>query len=372
VSHELRPAAGGAASRRRRGRRAGQALLWGWALFAALQGALVLAERRSPGLWQPQYAHKLALLHRRLAEAPGRPLVLLMGTSRTLNGLRPAELPPAGFGDPAPVVYNFACAGAGPLHQVLLLRRLLADGIHPQHVFLELLPALLAFDNEIGTMLGDKTILWRDLPALERHWHSPLQRHWWVGMNLLPCLAHRDALLAWLAPQVLSKAERRRFRPWPLDAGGYFPILLGGRVSGAECRSRLRHTREEYYHLLQDFHISPVANRAVRAFLDLCRAHGIGVTLVLMPESSAYRAWYAPHAAATLRHYLDGLCRDYRLRSIDARTWVADANFVDGHHLLPRGVSVLTGRFGREVSRLLRRQQADGYLSCRSSGRVCR
>jgi hypothetical protein len=365
VSHELRPAGGGAASRRRRGRRAGQALLWGWALFAVLQGVLVIAERRWPGLWQPQYAHKLALLRRRLAAAPGRPLVLFMGTSRTLNGLRPAELPRCPCADGAiPVVYNFAYAGAGPLHQGLLLRRLLADGIRPAHVFLELLPAHLAFDDEIGNVLRDKTIIWQDLPALKRYWHSPLQRRWWVGLNLMPCAAHRDALLARLAPWVLSRAERSHLRPWPLDEGGYFPSYRGKRVSQAEYERRLQHAHDEYHWLLQAFHISPSADRAVREFLDLCRDHGIGVTLVLMPESSVYRDWYAPHAEPCLRHYLDGLCRDYRLRLVDARSWVADPAFLDGHHLLPQGVSTFTRRFGREVYCAVLRQQV-GHVPLR-------
>lgn len=360
----------GQAPRRPRGRRARSALLWGYVVFAALQIALaVVAERWVPALWQPQYVHKLARLRQRLADAPGQPLVLFMGTSRTLNGLRPAELPSCRCADGSvPVVFNFGYAGAGPLRQVLLLQRLLDEGVHPDHVFLELLPALLAWDGEIFTVLLDQFADWRDLAALENYWFSPLHRRLWIKNNLLPWRVHRSALLARLAPWMLPRAVREYFTPWPLDDSGFFPIRPRDRGSRAGYVQRLQHAHAEYFALLQTFHVSPAADRAVRQFLRLCRERGIGVTLLLMPEGKDYRAWYPPPARVCLRRYLDDLCRDCRVRLVDARTWVADKDFADGHHLLTAGVSAFTRRFGREVYRPVVRHEvrASAQLSLRS------
>ena len=79
---------------RQPGHRACAALLWALAAFAALQVATVaVLEYRFPGLRDEEYGHKLGRLRKRLAEMPGRPLVLFMGTSRTLNGVIPSACP---------------------------------------------------------------------------------------------------------------------------------------------------------------------------------------------------------------------------------------------------------------------------------------
>jgi len=326
------------------------------ALFVALQAALaVVVERWTPELWHPEYGGKLGLLRRRLAETKRRPLVLFMGSSRTLSGVNPAELPHcpcAGGADP--LVFNFAHVGAGPLRQLLLLRRLLGQGIRPRHVFLEVMPALLAEDNELAHVLQARLTGWQDLPALRHSWHGWGQRRQWFEDNLVPCLAHRAGLLARVAPWVLPLDRRCYFAPWSFSAGGYLPYLGGAAtVSRAEYEKGLRYAHAEYSALLQNFRISPGANRALRKFLDLCRRQGIGVTLVLLPEGSDYRAWYAPHAESCLRNYLDGLCQDSGVRLVDARSWVADMDFADGHHLLRGGTSTFTRRFGRDVYRLV-------------------
>ena len=58
--------------------------------------------RGVPALWQPQYAHKLARLRQRLAEEPGRPLVLFMGTSAPSMVCGRPNCPPAAVATAAP------------------------------------------------------------------------------------------------------------------------------------------------------------------------------------------------------------------------------------------------------------------------------
>ena len=70
---------------------------------------------------------------------------------------------------------------------------------------------------------------------------------------------------------------------------------------------------------------------------------------MLSPESSEFRGWYPEAARARIDSYCDELRRDYGVRVIDARSWVADEDFIDGHHALPRGAATFTHRLGRDV-----------------------
>jgi hypothetical protein len=84
-------------------------------------------------LRDPEYGTKRA----RLAENRGRPLRLVLGSSRTNLGIHPVALPPlpavpARDGAPTePVVFNASLMAAGPVLQLLCLRRLLSNGIRP-------------------------------------------------------------------------------------------------------------------------------------------------------------------------------------------------------------------------------------------------
>ena len=43
------------------------------------------------------------------------------------------------------------------------------------------------------------------------------------------------------------------------------------------------------------------------------------------------------------------LAREYGVSVVDARAWVPDDGFMDGHHLLPEGATTFTKRLGTEV-----------------------
>ena len=107
--------------------------MWALSLFAALQAILPVLQYQQPEFGEPVFGHKLGLLQEQLAAAPGRSLVLLMGTSRTIFGIRPDCLNRCRAPDSeVPVVFNFGEVGTGPLYQLLYLHRLLARGILPR------------------------------------------------------------------------------------------------------------------------------------------------------------------------------------------------------------------------------------------------
>src|SRR3954468_8920418 len=103
------------ATNRRRSRRARAALAWGLLWLVAGQVGVRAFLHARPEIADPEFGRKLADLRQALDQAPGRPLLLMLGRSRVATGFRPAALPldgtrPIG----APVAFNFAQVGSGP------------------------------------------------------------------------------------------------------------------------------------------------------------------------------------------------------------------------------------------------------------------
>src|SRR5262249_32751630 len=106
-------------ARRRLARRARRALLW-WATgFAASRLALPSAGARGRrAVRAPESPAKLPRLRARRAEAPGRPLVLILGSSRTKLALQAGRLGTATDG-PQALTFNFGLSGCGPMLELV-------------------------------------------------------------------------------------------------------------------------------------------------------------------------------------------------------------------------------------------------------------
>src|SRR5438094_683997 len=130
-----------------RHRRAWQALASGLLLFAALHGGLAwLVERAGPYLRDPVYADRAARLLRRLAATDAPRCLLVLGSSRTAYGVRTKLLEEQvrqALGEPV-VAFNFGTPGAGPVTNLVYFRRLLAEGVRPDLVIIEVMPAYLS------------------------------------------------------------------------------------------------------------------------------------------------------------------------------------------------------------------------------------
>src|SRR5437879_6547471 len=135
-------------------RQARKALLWGLALFAALEAGLtVVVELWFPQLRDPYYTYKVARLRQRLghagpaaADRPRPTVVVLVGSSRAADGLRgalaEADLGRA-LGRPV-VLFNLGIPGDNPVNELLNLERLLADGVRPDLLLVEVVPYMLS------------------------------------------------------------------------------------------------------------------------------------------------------------------------------------------------------------------------------------
>jgi hypothetical protein len=331
--------------------------LWGLIFFlTAHLGMLIATQGRWPSLRDPEFGYKLTLLRKLRNEETDRPLLVLLGSSRTGQGLRPGVLPdlqtPEGR---KPLVFNFSQVGSGPLAELVTLRRLLDAGIRPDWLAIEILPALLSRTIDACGDAGCSVsrVSWNDLSLLCRYVPDPLTlKHRWYKMQAFPWHAHRFSLMNHYASDCVP--WRLRMDHWKtLDRWGWSDI-------GADTQplvlvpAALELARTTYQEDLQHYHIAPMQDHALRDLLALCRHEGIPTVLYLMPEGRIYRNWYAPATLACLNDYLTRLSREYGVPIVDARAWMADKYFGDSHHLYRIGASLFTRDFGAEVlSRLV-------------------
>jgi hypothetical protein len=105
----------------------------------------------------------------------------------------------------------------------------------------------------------------------------------------------------------------------------------------------------EYAPVLSDLRPGGHAGAALLELLSECQSRGVLVKLVLMPESAIFQSWYPPHVRKRLDEYLRKVCIESGCTLIDARNWVADDAFTDGHHLLRSGAEAFADRLADEV-----------------------
>jgi hypothetical protein len=300
-------------------------------------------------LYDPEYTTRLALLNARLAEAPDRALWLMVGSSRTKTAFRPENLRPLTTQAGRQLLaFNFSHPGASPLINRLTVERLLQDGIRPAGMIVELIPAMLT--DAAGSTSLDGMVAARDLPVLRRYLPAPQLYGRYALRRLV--LEHRHQLDFLLRQgQSLGVPGVARSQPLLNRLGG----LKGLRwtIDAAQRRSLGDLARHQYAWALQDFHIDPAQDWALRDLLHLCRQRHIAIVMLLTPEASEFRNWYSPAAVSQLDTYLARLRHDYGATIIDGRGWLPDADFTDGHHVLRRGARAFTARLEREVLRPL-------------------
>src|SRR5579875_915448 len=327
-------------------------LLWGLAFFAAAHlGMLVATQSFWPHLRDPEFGYKLSALRRQRAEDPNRPLLVLLGSSRTGQGIRPGVLPELRTLDGRiPLVFNFSQVGSGPLAELVTLCRLLDAGIRPDWLAIEILPALLgrtvdAF-GDVGT--GISRLSWKDVILLNHYVRDPqTMRHRWYKDQLYPWYAQRFSVMNHYASNCVP--WRLRLDHWKqLDRWGWSDIGQDNQPLVLVPHA-LEVTRTTYYVDLQTLHISSMQDHALHDLIALCRREGIPLLFYLMPEGTIFRGWYAPAVSVRINDYLTHLSRECNVPIVDLRTWMEDKYFGDSHHLYRQGATLFTRRFGPEV-----------------------
>ncbi|MGH7057886.1 MAG: hypothetical protein ACREFZ_08385, partial [Acetobacteraceae bacterium] len=271
-------------------------LWWGLLWIAGAQTAVIaFLEWQHPEFLDPKYGCRMLALRARRREQEDRPLLLVLGSSRTEQGFRPSLLP---SGD-GPLFYNLARGGSSPLLYLLTLRRLLADGIRPDGLLVEIFPPALVEDEE-GAVIYKATL--RDWPLLRRYPFGGRTWAFWLRDRLLLWHKYRSGFLAWAAPHWLPPRARWGENLWDYRGGEW--RIIGDNISPQERRRLTDDARRRYAHSLQRFRIAADADRALRELLAICRTQHLRIVLFLMPESREFRAWYPPEARRQLSDYL--------------------------------------------------------------------
>jgi hypothetical protein len=346
---------------RKRIRRARSDLLWGLSAFALLQVGLAVAiETGLPQLRDSFFVEKLARLTERRNAVTTHPLtVVMLGSSRTLHGFKAGSIEELLAEEQSqPVVcFNFGMYGAGPVTELLTLKRLLAQGTRPDWLLVEIVPPLLAKQvplHEVEEKRIPTHRLWlNDLPLIERYSPSRrqgLRREWWEAWPV-PWYTHRFAILSRIAPVLV---------PWDVRVDGFQGVDRSGYLQAnwetlpLERRRRaLEFARQEYAPYLTDFGLGGAACQGLQELLAVCQQERIRAALVLMPEGPEFRRWYPPGIWEQIQAYLDGLSREWEVPIINAREWLAEDDFLDSHHMLVSGATRFSERLGREALRPL-------------------
>lgn len=296
-------------------------------------GLTAAVETVKPEWRDPEFGHRLKRLQE--AEASGRPLVVVLGTSRTQNAIHPAAM---GFPDEpgSPRVFNFGQSASPPLKVLLTLLRLLDAGVRPSAVVVEVLPVWLATNGSAEELFAEKAALLAaaDLRHLAPYCRDPdVLRSQWRAARVAPWYGQRFVLMSHWLPRWVPWAARVDFQWDTMDADGYTPFPYAEPT--AEMRARATdHARQEYVHAFTGFRLGDASVRAFRELAARCRAESIPVAFFVPPVSAGFRQWFKPRAWTTGDAALACLAAELDVRLFPA-TEFTESEFVDGHHMLP-------------------------------------
>lgn len=313
--------------------RARGAVLSGAAAFVfATLGLSAALETVLPQLRDPEYGYRVVRTREQQKRHPGRPLVVVLGTSRTANGFDPkvANDRPGG-----PLLANFGLSGAGPAHLRSRLAALRADGVAPTAVLVELSLASLVVEDVPAAKLTAA-----DLPRLG----PDAPRAAWLRARANPWQAHRIVIMNHADPLLLPKSERLDHYWKHTDRYGFDAYPTNG--TDEQRPRRLAARRATYEPLARAAQVGPRADAAVRGLVADCRAAGVPLAFFATPESPEFRSWYTPESRTRLDEYMRAVTAELGVPVFAAPDDYAEADFADGHHMLPPAAA----RFSRELA----------------------
>ncbi len=319
--------------------RARNAITAGIVCFVALQVGLNLALETTRPEWRdPEYGHRVTL-----SRAAPRPLVVVLGSSRPQMGLSPEHL-----GIEGATVFNHSQAGCGPIQELLIFRRLLADGVVPDFVLVEILAPVLAGNSPAEKLLRPVTLSHADLGRLEPFCDNPMSlRTEWAKARLVPWHSHRMFLMSHFAPRFQTWNARQDFMWRDMHRDGWLPYPFAV-ISADKRADGTEQARQQYIPYFPNFQVADRPRQAYRDLLALCRERKIPVAFFLMPESATFRSWYTPAARDGVQSYLRELGSEAPV--FDGREWLPEESwYADGHHLMRFGAEKFSRRLGTEA-----------------------
>ena len=329
---------------RRKGlkRSARRIILWWGGVFLALQAGLAFSLDTWLTRWRdPNFAAHRDCLLRQSKKHPGRPLVVVAGSSRTMNGVCPGSLPDDGHG---PLLFNWGFPYHSPLDVAFRIDHLVREGPRPNAIIIEVVPGLLTGKWADPSPVPPHFHRWQDLASARNLVPEEDMAGAWRDARLLPWFGYRHNIVDRFFPS--WQAGQRNDVWWrKIDEWGWLPTLATGPIP--ELRKDVIAATSKW---LAKPIIHPDQARGLRHALETCRREGIPAAVLLMPESPDMRQCYGPGTRAALDVFLQSECREFGVELIDAREWYqTEELFCDGLHLVPEGARLFTARLADEV-----------------------
>ena len=328
--------------------RAKRSLIFALAIVASIHLAVLWLVRSGPAdVRDPEYGLRLVQLRHRLAEHPNRPLVVVLGSSRTAQGIRPEVCNENG---PGPLLFNMSTSGGGPIVQLLVLRRLLNEGIVPAGIVAEFWPPWLRGDGAFHEqwridprrlLPGDEATI-REF-ALTPDWLVD-QRH---GDSPWPLVGQRRLLQSRFAPFLVAENERTDGLWSEIDGWGWWPGRTA--VPQAMIDRGWGDVERAYRPIFDGYRVEPSHANAMRAVLAECRERRIPTTLIRMPESQRFRAMTPPDVERLASEALLDWQREFDVPFADFREASNDLHLPDGFHLTRDGAAEFTRRHAAAI-----------------------
>lgn len=332
--------------------------LWAFAGIVGIwAGFVALSDVRYPGWYDREYEVRQALLEERIAESPERPLLAVLGSSRTGTAFMPSELPPLHDSRGRRVLpFNYSHHGSGPRMNLMQMHRLLREGTAPEWVVVELVPSHVRYEG-----ITEKLMSASDLPLLYPYSNK---RRLLIdfGRRRLNAVYHsRTGFLRTFAPDFATKAgEGDDIFLGPL--GDDAILTRPGAHPETKKDDQYKLIKGMYAHQMRDLQFDPQLVAATRALLQLCRDRGIPAALLIAPEDGRFRSWYGAGVGERIQGFYAGLGEEFGIPVVDARRWCPDEDFLDPHHLLPDGARRFTLRLGTDVLQPLVRGELKSNL----------
>jgi hypothetical protein len=330
-----------------RGHKARRVLAHALGVLVALQVVLnVLLDTVKPEWRDPEYGHRLRQLQQARRENPGKKLLIILGSSRMQMGLNPRAMGlPENY-----EVYNFAQSGCGPAHEYLNFQRLLAEGIRPDFLAVEILPALLAKPD---LALPVHKMSHRDFTYLPSEHSNSLA---WFHARIAPWYEYRSNLLSHMGLSRFQPWQSRQDYLWKqLQPGGWMPYFFES-VSEEKRAAGYAVAEAQYRPSLQNMRIHENSREAYEKLVGHAHLCNIPILFFTMPEGPRFRTWYSGECNVELKRYFQEMAFLTNSPVLDMSTTINQEDmFADGHHLMRHGAEITSRHFGSEVKYLLPR-----------------
>jgi hypothetical protein len=221
-----------------------------------------------------------------------------------------------------------------PIEQLLVLKRLLNDGIRPAHIYFEILPACLC-DNRLPEQIVQPARLrGSDIDLFMPYVEDTVSyRREWFFHRLDPIALSRFSILNEHASWAMDNPTRWTYATHAPTHPLGWNTWKEGSLTPALAQKMIDATEKSYHETLGHLELSERPRQYIEDFLEICNLRDIPVTLFLMPEAPSFRQWYSAESENKVHDYLADLQKRRGLPLIDCRVWGVDEAFVDGHHL---------------------------------------